>query len=653
VKNKDLKAGLASVGSSDRTTTGKTGEQIAVPVTVALGTADGKKYVYIGQANAGATLSVLPGIPPPLIIAHHAMYAMSCLLIPRRLLAPPRSASNTPARATNPEPARYHGTGVAAEHNPMARITATVLYLYLTCPSFSAGLLAAEGEGAVWKDDLPRIISDVRSETFAIRAKATAALARFVDRHGPAAEDALQAYRDDKDADARRAVAIELARIADMKKDAEIFAWYDALGFPDPKGKPFGRIASSWWKQEDKTQIIYTYGFLVEDRLDCVRLISQWREVTVSKKGDEENRHPAFERVDLAASIRDLCADLNEEAVSRWEPFRGMHTTGSRRMELLMMARLARQLGLFRESRRLMALAAEATSNRGQAADGGAFVAGVKEDFAHAMTWEAVLACDQPEPTRESLLHRFQLILRNFPGSRHEAQVKEMAEQLKLMIKEDEAHAAKPPKEWDKMTKDERVEELIYRLRDQDGAQCCQPGECDIFQDWGGGGNKDTPAHKLVVGGFDAVPALIKILDDRHLTRSVGYHRNFYFSHYVLRYGDCAVRIIERIAGQSFYHGRTTSSYMTKDDAVDATRKAIEAWWADVQRKGPEAVLAEAIRKADHNAVNAASKLMETNAGVALKEIVAATPRPSPRRRRPQAHRQTEAAGPQAADRVP
>ena len=76
-----------------------------------------------------------------------------------------------------------------------------------------------------------------------------------------------------------------------------------------------------------------------------------------------------------------------------------------------------------------------------------------------------------------------------------------------------------------------------------------QPGSCDIFDTLAG--KKGTPAHKLVDLGYEAVPQLIEHLDDERYTRSVGYHRNFYFSHHVLRVSECAMTIISRIAGRS------------------------------------------------------------------------------------------------------
>jgi hypothetical protein len=47
VKGKDLKVGLASAGLLDKTTAGKQGEPLDIPVVVAFAATDGKKYVYI------------------------------------------------------------------------------------------------------------------------------------------------------------------------------------------------------------------------------------------------------------------------------------------------------------------------------------------------------------------------------------------------------------------------------------------------------------------------------------------------------------------------------------------------------------------------------------------------------------------------------
>ena len=63
-----------------------------------------------------------------------------------------------------------------------------------------------------------------------------------------------------------------------------------------------------------------------------------------------------------------------------------------------------------------------------------------------------------------------------------------------------------------------------------------------------------SPSTQLVAIGEPALEQLIDAVDDDRFTRCVGYHRNFYFSHGIIRVGGCCLRIIERIklSGREF-----------------------------------------------------------------------------------------------------
>jgi hypothetical protein len=162
------------------------------------------------------------------------------------------------------------------------------------------------------------------------------------------------------------------------------------------------------------------------------------------------------------------------------------------------------------------------------------------------------------------------------------------------------------------------VAELIFRLRDQNGRQSGQPGACDIFET----GTEDSPAHRLVKIGYDAVPQLISVLEDKRFSRSVGYHRDFYFSHHVLTVGDCALAIIQAIAGRRFYERTTTSGYMSKDGEEGTTRQRVEAWWKEFQKKGEKTVLVEATEEGGDDAPYQADRLVKKYPDVALPAIM-------------------------------
>ena len=148
--------------------------------------------------------------------------------------------------------------------------------------------------------------------------------------------------------------------------------------------------------------------------------------------------------------------------------------------------------------------------------------------------------------------------------------------------------------------------------------QWSQPGACNIFLDERG---EESPAAKLVTLGFPAVPQLIEVLEDQGFTRSVGYHRNFYFSHHVLRVGDCAERILCRIAGRNFYQRTYTNGAMAKDGQATSIKKQIEAWWKEVKTKGEEQVLIEAVMTGDDNSSNQAQVLVKKYPDSAVEAI--------------------------------
>ena len=196
-------------------------------------------------------------------------------------------------------------------------------------------------------------------------------------------------------------------------------------------------------------------------------------------------------------------------------------------------------------------------------------------------------------------MERCEWFLDHFGETKHGRRVRETRDLLRQMVAEDRRHVADP---------DDRVADLIFQLRNQNGRQWCQPGACDIFND----PRKDkSPAHQLVKLGHDAVPQLIEAMDDRRFTRSVGYHRDFRFSHHVLRVGDCAVSILERIAGRGFYRRSHTNAAMIKYGGESRTGKEIRAWWSEVREKGSRQVLIDGVTCGDDNAPSQAALLLD------------------------------------------
>jgi len=176
------------------------------------------------------------------------------------------------------------------------------------------------------------------------------------------------------------------------------------------------------------------------------------------------------------------------------------------------------------------------------------------EEMAYSFMWSTILDFRDPKIPRIELLQRFREIAKNYPQSSYAVRARESAEILTRMIQEDEVHAQKKIRPLEEMTVREQVAELIFQLRDQNATQHSQPGSCNIFHDPRDGGwlsqkveGKGSPATQLVKLGDVALEQLIDAVDDNSFTRCVGYHRNFYFSHHVIRVGDCCQTIIDRI----------------------------------------------------------------------------------------------------------
>ncbi|MGA2068723.1 MAG: hypothetical protein ABSG86_27390 [Thermoguttaceae bacterium] len=411
------------------------------------------------------------------------------------------------------------------------------------------------------------------------------------------------------------------------ERDRKAIAWFDTLDYLNLAGKRCVRVATgaSYQSGDDPPANRYLLGFLLTEKGDQFTVFMPDLSTDTYRRtppGTPEHRHVGYSAVDLKEVAAAQLAQLRKPP-DKEDHLRRFGERLSERGEVFLMARACAANGLEPLAHELIAEAARMPA-RNEGEPPGDLVDALSREIAHSRMWQAVVEFGEPSISRKELLERFRFIVKHFPTSEHAARAKETADLLAQMVKEDEEHARQGTKALDKLPIKERVAELIFRLRDQNGHQWMQPGWCDIFDDLGGIKGGKTPAHQLVALGFDAVPQLIDVLDDRRFSRSVGFHRNFYFSHHVLRVGDCALAIIERIAGRSFYARRTTSSEMMKEGQESEVKKQIRTWWSEVQTKGEKQVLIEAVGVGDRNSVYQAEQLLKKYPQDALGPIVAA-----------------------------
>lgn len=407
----------------------------------------------------------------------------------------------------------------------------------------------------------------------------------------------------------------------------DAFEWFDTLGYPDLAGRQYVRVATGYGQQTvDGPKNLYMQAFLLEDKGEEFTVFTVdlfTRSFVKTPPGTEEHERVGYEVLDLPSEVTTYLEELSwiygakgpdafEERLSR----RFRERLGER-SELFVLARACAANGLEKLADDVYMFASVMPDWQTGEPGTEPLWRIAEDEIAHATMWRNVLAFGDISISRQELLDRFGRFVTDFPRSEHMPLAMETVVLLRQMVREDGEHV-KRARTLEAMTLDERVSELIFQLRDQNGRQWSQPGACDIFWDERG---EESPAHQLVRIGYPAVPQLIAALDDNRFTRSVGYWRDFAFSHHVLRVGDAALAILEAIAGRSFYTRSYTNAEMTKDDETAAVKAEVEAWWRRFQEKGEKQVLIEAAEVGDDNSPQQARLLAEKYPDAALEAI--------------------------------
>jgi hypothetical protein len=408
-----------------------------------------------------------------------------------------------------------------------------------------------------------------------------------------------------------------------------MFAWFSSIGFPDVKGRPLVRVATGDWNQSGDNPPVnhYVYGFLIREQGDDFEVftpgLDTWKLHKTPARTPEYKR-VGYEKADLAKMVTAYLRARRQHERPR-EPWFGP-VFGRRlgnRTTAFILAWACWRNGRDDLAARLCNHAAGMKREWGNIDEPPPplFSAATNEIALNQM-WELVETFGNPKVTRKQLLERIRRFVRNYPMSKHQKSAKETVALLERMVKEDAEHARRRRvgKPFKQLGKEEQIAELIFQLRDQNGQQRMQPGACDIFDCIGG--KDDTAAHKLVKIGYAAVPSLIEHLDDERFTRSIGFHKVFYFSHHVLRVNDCALAILEEIAGQHFWTASSTFSYMSQDKMAGETRQRVRAWYAVFKKKGEKGLLKELTERGDDRSAEMGRRLLKRYPKGALRALV-------------------------------
>lgn len=216
--------------------------------------------------------------------------------------------------------------------------------------------------------------------------------------------------------------------------------------------------------------------------------------------------------------------------------------------------------------------------------------------------------------TRSQLLAEFQTIVTNDPTLEYHTWAQQMTSILAKMVAEDKTHVRATPADLNQLPTDERVQELIFELRDKNSNELWRFGEQPQTN-----AVSNTAYEQLIAMGYSAVPQLIQAIDDPELTRSlkVTFHKygsmpeDSHISHKILNVGDYVVAIFEQIAGRTF-----------KQDTVAGTKAAIEAWWAEFQKIGEKQMLIEGTEAGNGDSPTQAKMLIARYPDAALAALI-------------------------------
>lgn len=395
------------------------------------------------------------------------------------------------------------------------------------------------------------------------------------------------------------------ARCAPVDSNARAdFEWFSKLGFPDVKGCEFVRVATGRYSQvvdePASARNSYINGFLLATNGGTFTIFSLGlvtHTYTNSAPGTAEYKRVGMEPADVKQCVREELNSLRSPK-NDYIPTWNFETSIPQKAEAFVLAWACWRQGLEAEGQELYNQAKVTPSRHSFDQAESDFHIALENNFAQVLIARATDGFGDPAISRPELLRRFETILTNYPDSECAKSALETATVLKRMIAEDQEHERAGPKDLNRLPTEEKVRELIFRLRDQNAHQFTEPGGVDIFEDWLVGSKQhstNTPAHQLVAVGYGAVPQLIQALDSRTPTRSVGLAYSDWRPGYVLTVGDCAEQILERITGKRFERAAWSKNEQSYSYDGRATRKAAETWWAQFQKEGEKQMLTEEV----------------------------------------------------------
>ncbi|MDZ4287877.1 MAG: hypothetical protein U0984_07955 [Prosthecobacter sp.] len=412
----------------------------------------------------------------------------------------------------------------------------------------------------------------------------------------------------------------------------ECFEWFGTLGFPEVKEAVFAEVRITYGRRNaEGGQESYTFYGYVTPRPNKRFFVLDVNLVQGELPGDDPAAAKMFlpvryaERsfVDYARGQMEALRTAPKEYRSRFGALL------DQKAEVFFLAyacwrkgEIALAGGLFEEAQKLeIQRFANDAGERTMRQE-------IERQISHQAMWDAVVrfggkgfsrrpyalyAALRELAPRTELLEHFRHFVRLYPGSAHLERAKKTVAMLEKMVAEDAAHPAITDEELAKLPVEAQVREWIFRLRDTHAIHQMSEGVSILWPEPAGVDRKRSAAHRLADIGYPAVPQLIEALVDERFSRSVRCRRSFYFSHEVLTVGDCALQILDQIAGRTFRRG----------DTAEASRAGVREWWGKFQHQGERESLIETIEAGTDDPRPLVTKLQKKYPEVVEKAVLA------------------------------
>ena len=401
------------------------------------------------------------------------------------------------------------------------------------------------------------------------------------------------------------------------------FAWIDSLGFPDVAKLPFVKVIIG----TDEKYPVIQHGFLQGETADSFRVF------VVEGEPLEFLRQRPQDYEQAKHFARHEPADLTTYAAAELQAEQDWYHRGGGASRLpqdgldypthfTLLARWLSQRGEEDLAKKLHQAAASADfKKRGWIRSGG----GVPEDLQNFMRLDMAAVCffravnsvGDPRLSREAIAARCAFIADKLPDTPWSPLARELQREMENLAAEEKARPWLADDQVARLAPAEQAAVWVARLPVQNGHQWMTPGYADPFQT----SDHNSPAHRLLALGRAAVPALIGALDDHRFTRTVGIGAHVLKLDAVMRVNAVALRVLNAIARRDFPQPK--NFYNPTPDDIATARPAIEAWWAEAQKKTDEEMLVEGLRAGEQRCLQDAQAYVVREGAKAVPALAA------------------------------